>query len=99
MLAKALGAQEASFHLGIIVFGILYSPISTVLGIFNSMLSRKHEYQADAFARETYDGKALQLGLKKLSVDSLSNLRPHPLYVFFHYSHPSLLQRLEALNK
>jgi STE24 endopeptidase len=99
LLAQALGSEIQSFHLGILVFGLLYSPLSMVMGIGMNMLSRKNEYQADAYARETYSSEALQSALKKLSVDNLSNLLPHPAYVFFHYSHPTLLQRLSALKK
>jgi STE24 endopeptidase len=61
------------------------------------MYSRKNEFEADAYAKETFDGTSLSNALKRLSVDSLSDLYPHPLYVFFHYSHPPLLKRLEAL--
>ncbi|MCK4678501.1 MAG: M48 family metallopeptidase [Bacteroidales bacterium] len=99
MLSQALGASEGSFHLGILAFGILYSPISMILGLFDNILSRKNEYQADRFAGVNYDPEALQLALKKLSVNNLSNLRPHPAYVFVHYSHPPVLKRLEALDK
>ncbi len=63
-----------------------------------NVLSRKHEYAADRFAGENYNPGSLMDALKKLSVDNLSNLRPHPAYVFFYYSHPTLLQRLKALN-
>jgi STE24 endopeptidase len=63
-----------------------------------NILSRKNEYEADKFAKQTYNGKDLELALKKLSVDSLSNIYPHPFYVFVHYSHPPLIKRLEALN-
>jgi STE24 endopeptidase len=63
-----------------------------------SVYSRKNEFEADAYAREHYSGEALSAALKKLSVDSLSNLYPHPLYVFFHYSHPPLPKRLEAIR-
>ena len=97
-LAKALGATQSSFHLDILAFGILYSPLSELLGILMNMLSRKNEYEADHFAKETYNGEALANALKKLSVDNLSNLKPHPAYVFVHYSHPPLLKRLAALK-
>lgn len=97
--ANALGAELSSFHLDIIAFSLLYSPISTVLGIFSNFLSRKHEYEADAFARISYKADPLVTALKKLSSDNLSNLVPHPAYVFVHYSHPPLLKRLEALLK
>lgn len=98
-VALALGGQLPSFHLGLIAFGLLFTPISLILGILSSTLSRKNEYQADAYAANFGLGDALVSGLKKLSVKSLSNLNPDPLYVFFYYSHPTLLQRMEALQK
>ncbi len=99
VISEALGGNGMVFHLGLMAFGILYSPLGTVIGVLMNILSRKNEYEADDYAKTTYDGKALQLALKKLSVDSLSNLYPHPFYVFMHYSHPPLLKRLSALNK
>jgi STE24 endopeptidase len=89
---------KQSFHLGILAFGLLYSPLSLILGILLNMLSRANEYQADRYAGLKYNPESLQDALKKLSVNNLSNLRPHPVYVFFYYSHPSLLQRLSALE-
>ena len=97
-LALALGASQSGFHLSLIAFGILYSPISTIVGMGMNVLSRKNEYQADQFAKEYFDGNELISALKKLSVKNLSNLTPHPWYVFFHYSHPTLLQRMEKLK-
>lgn len=97
VFAQALGGSKASFHLNAIAFSILYSPISLMLDIFSNVISRKFEYQADAFAGSYGFSKPLQLGLKKLSATSLSNLTPHPLYVFFHYSHPTLYQRMSKL--
>lgn len=97
--AIALGGEEASFHLGLIAFGILYSPISMMIGLGTNYFSRYNEYQADRFAREHYEGSKLISSLKKLSKNTLSNLMPHPAYVFFHYSHPPLLQRIRALKK
>ena len=98
-LSAALGVAEPSFHIGLIAFGVLYSPISMVTGMAMNIYSRKNEYQADAFAAEHFDTSEMISALKKLSVKNLSNLRPHPVYVFFHYSHPTLLQRLKALKK
>ncbi len=98
-LAIALGAGHSGFHLELLAFGFLYSPISGLTSLFMHILSRKNEYEADAFAKKTYSGTALINALKKLSADNLSNLTPHPAYVFFHYSHPPLLKRLEALTK
>ncbi len=96
--AVALGGEEASFHLGLIAFGILYSPISMLIGLGTNYFSRFNEYQADRFASEKYDGSKLISSLKKLSKNNLSNLTPHPAYVFFHYSHPTLLQRIRAMK-
>ncbi len=97
-LSKALGAVQGSFHLDILAFGLLYSPLSMILGIISNIISRKHEFQADAFAKETYSGGAMQTALKKLAADNLSNLKPYPAYVFVHYSHPPVLERLKSLN-
>jgi len=97
-LSQAMGGTVMAIHLNLLAFGILFSPISGITGLLMSMLSRKNEFEADAYARETFDGTALANALKKLSVDNLSELYPHPAYVFFHYSHPPLLKRLEAIN-
>jgi len=97
--SQALGGDSASFHLGLIAFGVLYSPISTILGIGFNMISRHNEYQADHFAGSHHNPNALISALKKLTKNNLSNLTPHPAYVFFHYSHPPLLQRIKALKK
>ncbi len=97
-LSIALGGSQQAIHLNLIAFGILFSPISSITGLLMSALSRKNEFEADAYAKEKFGGQALASALKKLSVDSLSNLFPHPVYVFFHYSHPPLLSRLEALK-
>ena len=98
-LSAALGVETPSFHIGLIAFGILYSPISMITGLAMNIFSRRNEYQADAFAAENFSVDELASALKKLSVKNLSNLRPHPAYVFFHYSHPTLLQRLKALKQ
>jgi STE24 endopeptidase len=98
-LSIALGVNQPSFHIGIIAFGILYSPISTIIGLGMNILSRKNEYEADFFTRENYEAEHLINALKKLSINNLSNLNPHPAYVFFHYSHPTLLQRIRAIRK
>jgi len=97
--AMALGGTVASFHLGLLAFGVLYSPISMLTGLASNALSRRNEFQADSFAREKYEAGSLISSLKKLSKNNLSNLTPHPVYVFFHYSHPPLLQRIKALKK
>jgi STE24 endopeptidase len=99
LLSGALGSEIPSFHLGLVAFGMLYSPISTILGLGMNMLSRKNEFQADSFAKDHDSGEGLASALKKLSVKNLSNLTPHPVYVFFHYSHPPLLDRLNKLKE
>jgi STE24 endopeptidase len=97
-LSEALGAHQSGLHLELLAFALLYSPLSTITGILMHMLSRKNEFEADDFAKKTFNGKSLVNALKKLSADNLSNLTPHPLFVFVHYSHPPLLQRLQALE-
>ena len=99
LLSEALGVEIPSFHIGLVAFGILYSPISEITGLIMNLLSRKFEYQADDFAKKTYKGEALISSLKKLSRNTLSNLTPHKAYVFVHYSHPSLLQRYRNLMR
>ena len=98
-LSIAMGAEKYAIQLNLIVFSLLYSPISTITGLIMNIFSRKNEYEADAYAATTYSGEALSSALKKLSVNNLSNLTPHPWVVFFEYSHPTLLQRLNAMKK
>jgi STE24 endopeptidase len=101
-LSQALGLQTTTpvFHLGLIAFSLLYSPLSTITGIFMHMLSRKNEFEADNFAKKnTGTGEHLINALKKLSANNLSNLNPNKWYVFFHYSHPPLLERVRNLRK
>jgi len=99
VLSLALGVSHPSFHIGLIAFGILYSPVSQILGVFMNYMSRKFEYQADNYAKNTFSASPLISSLKKLSKNSLSNLTPHYLYVFFHFSHPTLIDRIKNLNK
>lgn len=98
ILSNALGVSTPSFHIGLVAFGILYSPISEITGLCINFISRKFEYQADNYAKETFHKKALITSLKKLSKNSLSNLTPHPAYVFAHYSHPTLFNRIKNLE-
>ncbi|TDQ15048.1 STE24 endopeptidase [Algoriphagus boseongensis] len=97
-MSLALGGQAWSAELNIIGFTMLFTPISMILGIGMNWLSRKNEFEADAFAKETYSGAPLAEALKTLSVKSLSNINPHPWFVFVNYSHPPLLERLERLE-
>ena len=97
-LSQSIGVTIPSFHVGLIAFGILYSPISELTGLIMNYFSRKFEYQADAYAKKTYAAAPLISSLKKLSRSSLSNLTPHPFYVFMHYSHPTLFNRIKALK-
>ena len=98
LLSEALNVPQPSFHIGLIAFGVLFSPISEISGLIMNYLSRKFEYQADNYAKTTFSGEPLVSALKKLSKNSLSNLTPHPAYVFAHYSHPTLLQRFKNLK-
>jgi STE24 endopeptidase len=99
LLSKALGVEIPSFHIGLVAFGLLYSPISEITGLIMNVFSRKFEYQADNYAKNTYKAEPLITSLKKLSKNSLSNLTPHPAYVFVHYSHPTLFERIRNLKK
>jgi len=99
VFAQALGGTQASFHLNALAFAILYSPVSMVLDIGMNVLSRRFEYQADRYASSFGYGDLLIYSLKKLSASSLSNLTPHPLCVFVGYSHPTLYQRIKAIEK
>jgi STE24 endopeptidase len=97
VFSEALGINNHSFHIGLIAFSILYTPISEIFSLIFNLFSRKFEYQADEYAKKTFDGKYLIEALKTLSKDSLSNLTPHPKYVWWHYSHPTLFERITRL--
>lgn len=97
-LSLAIGVGQPSYHAALLAFFLLYSPISTITGLVMNHLSRKFEFQADNYARETHSAVALISSLKKLSKNNLSNLTPHPAYVFVHYSHPPLLERIRNLK-
>ena len=95
----ALGVKTASFWMGVISFSFLFAPLSMILALLSNILSRKNEYEADAFAGIHYSANELKKALIKLSRNNLSNLRPHSFYEFFNYSHPTVLKRIKALDK
>jgi STE24 endopeptidase len=97
IFSNALGIENHSFHIGLITFSILFTPISEISSLIFNLFSRKFEYEADEFAKKTFNGEYLIEALKILSKDSLSNLTPHPKYVWWHYSHPTLFQRVIRL--
>ena len=98
-LFDAFYMPQKSVYAGLIFFGMLYSPLGFFIGIFMQMLSRKNETAADRFSvQTTRDPKSMVDALKKLSVNNLSNLLPHPFYVFLNYSHPPVLQRIKAIQ-
>jgi STE24 endopeptidase len=94
----AMGGELTAIHLNMLAFGILYSPVSRILSVIMNMISRKHEYEADAYATKYFGAQPLIDALKKMSGDHLSNLTPHPANVFINYSHPTVLQRIRAMN-
>ena len=98
-VSMALWASTGSFWVWAVAFGILFTPISIFLWMLWNIISRKNEYEADRFAWEKFKPEELKNALIKLSRNNLSNLRPHPAYEFFHYSHPTVLKRLKALDK
>lgn len=101
-LSQAVGGNNVqirpSFYLGIIGFSLIYSPVSLVFGLFSNNISRANEYAADAFASKYGLAKALGIALIKLTANNLSKVYPHPVYIFFYYSHPSLLQRINKMD-
>jgi STE24 endopeptidase len=97
-IANAAGCSEPSFYINLLVFSMFYSPVELVLSMVNNVVSRRHEWQADEFAKVNGKGMAVSSGLRKMSANSLSNLTPHPLVVFMEYSHPTLLQRVRHLE-
>lgn len=99
-LFAAFGMEHTSIYASLFFFGMLYSPIDTIISIFGNMLSRRHEYEADAYAVKTYRRPEIMISaLKRLSVENLSNLTPHPLKVFLSYSHPPVLERIKAIRR
>lgn len=98
-LSNALGASQSSFHLSALAFFILLTPLSMILGLVNNSWSRHNEFEADTFAKQTYEAAPMRSALQKISTDSLANLSPHPLYVAFNYTHPTLLQRINNVEK
>jgi STE24 endopeptidase len=99
-LYEAFGVPEKKLYIGMVLFGLLMAPIDLLLSLFFNRLSRKHEFEADRFAVEAVDdGESLVSALKKLSVDHLANLTPHPLMVTLGYSHPPVLERIEAIRR
>jgi STE24 endopeptidase len=97
-LFTAFQVEEVSIYTGLVFFGLLYAPIELILQIVLHQRSRVHEFEADHFAATTAEPLAMVSALKKLSVDNLANLTPHPFYVFLNYSHPPLLERIAALR-
>ena len=98
-LFDAFGVREVSVYGSLVFFTFLFEPVSKLLSVLMMMLSRKNEFEADAYAAEvTGQPEDLITGLKKLSKDNLANLTPHPFYVFLNYSHPPMLARIAALE-
>lgn len=97
-LSQALGSDNPSFHFSMVVFMLLFTPVSTLIGFFINKVSRRNEYQADDFAREHGYGDALVSALRKLTGKSLSNLTPDSLYVAYHFNHPTLVERVRAIK-
>ena len=98
LMGEVLGVKENTFYISLVTFSLLYSPVSTIIGLFMNVFSRKNEYEADNYAKTTYGAEPLISSLKKLYVNSLGNPQPDPTYVFVNYSHPTLLQRIRAMK-
>ena len=99
-LFDAFYMRDMSTYAGLVFFGLLFTPVDMLLSLLVNAVSRRNEFQADAFAADTTDSSgALIAALKKLSADNLTNLTPHPLHVVLHYSHPPVLRRIDALRR
>ena len=99
-LYQAFYMNQSSVYTGLLFFGLLYTPVEMVLSIALQIFARRNEYEADQFAAETTaEPASLVDALKKLSADNISNLTPHPFHVFLNYSHPTLLQRIQAIQQ
>ncbi|GAU08542.1 M48 family metallopeptidase [Desulfoplanes formicivorans] len=99
-LSAAFGVEVPSVHTGLVIFALLYTPLSLVLGPVSNFFSRKHEWEADRFAAlHIDDPEDLVTALKKLAADNLSNLTPHPWYVALRYSHPPVVERIRAIRR
>ena len=91
--------DNVSVYAGLIFFGLLFTPLEMVISAGSQVLSRKHEYEADRFAAETTrQPEAMKNALKNLAAANLSNLTPHPFFVFMNYSHPSVTERIKAIE-
>nr|MDO8111599.1 M48 family metallopeptidase [Candidatus Sigynarchaeota archaeon] len=96
----AFNMTEQSIYAGLLFFVLLFMPIQLVISILMHALSRKHEYDADRFAVETTEDPHHHIeALKKLNTRNLGNLTPHPFFVIIAYTHPPLLQRIQAMEK
>ena len=99
-LFTAFYMDDMSTYAGLIFFGMLFSPIEQILSVFMQIFSRKNEFEADRYATETTGQPDNMINaLKKLSAHNLSNLTPHPWYVFLNYSHPPVLERIQAIRQ
>ena len=97
-ISMAFGFAGVHFGFALIIFFVLLSPISVIIGIIMSGISRKHEYQADEFARKNWSGVYMENALRVISKENFSNLTPHPLYVKLTYSHPPVASRITAIR-
>ncbi len=98
-ISMAFGFTDTHFGFGLIIFSVLLSPISILIGAITSGVSRKHEYQADEFARKNGYGIHMENALRVLTKENFANLTPHPLYVKLTYSHPPIADRIAAIRK
>ena len=99
-LFDAFFMDETSVYAALVIFGLVYTPISMALTMVVNYVSRRHERQCDVWAAQTTaEPTALADALKKLSADNLSNLSPHPLLVFLKYDHPPLLERVRSVEQ
>jgi STE24 endopeptidase len=97
---RAFGLERPSYHGALVLFALLSHPFTFYLSPLVNYISRRHEYEADRFAvRALKDGKPMEEALIRLTVNNLSNLTPHPWYSAYHYSHPTVAERIHAIRQ
>jgi len=98
-LFEVFQVEKTSIYASLVFFSMLYAPVSMVVGIFFTYISRRNEFAADKFSVDTANmPESMISSLKKLSKENLSNLTPHWLNVFLNYTHPPVLERIRAIK-
>jgi STE24 endopeptidase len=99
LIYQTFGFQESNIYVGLFLIGTFISLLGFFAEPLESAISRRFEREADDFSLEvTEAAKPMSSALKRLAADNLANLSPHPLYAWFYYSHPPLVERIARLT-